>query len=51
MCNVVQLCLAVNNILLMRKIVGHLLGLRHAFLWGGLRDEPKERLCGRLAIA
>ena len=32
MCNVVQLCLAANNILLMRKMVGHLLGLRHAFL-------------------
>ena len=32
MCNVVQLCLAANNILLMREIVGHLLGLRHAFL-------------------
>ena len=54
MCNVVQLCLAANNILLMRKMVGHLLGLRHAPLslrWGGLRDEPKERLRGRLAIA
>ena len=32
MCNVVQLCLAANNILLMREIVGHLLWLRHAFL-------------------
>ena len=54
MCNVVQLCLAANNILLMRKMVGHLVGLRHAPLslrWGGLRDEPKERLRGRLAIA